>query len=77
MLNDRDESGQATPTFDIEVAVTHVDGNAQRLRSPWRLGVFASVPAALSRREQVMESRESRIAYKGGRGRRQAVQALV
>ena len=37
MLNDRDESGQATPTFDIEVAVTHVDGNAQRLRSPWRL----------------------------------------
>ena len=35
------------------------------------------MPAALARREQLMESRESRIEYKGGRGGREAVQALV
>ena len=41
------------------------------------LGVFASVPGALTRREQLMSSRGSCIGYKGGRAGREAVQALV
>ena len=39
--------------------------------------VFASVPAALTRREQLMSWRGSWIRYKGGRAGREAVQTLV
>ena len=42
-----------------------------------RLGVFASVPGALTRREQLMSSRGSCIGYKGGRAGREAVHTLV
>ena len=45
--------------------------------SRYSLGVFASVPGALTRREQLMSSRGSCIGYKGGRAGREAVQALV
>ena len=41
------------------------------------LGVFASVPGALTRREQLMSSRGSCIGYKGGRAGREAVHTLV
>ena len=40
-------------------------------------GVFASVPGALTRREQLMSSRGSCIGYKGGRAGREAVHTLV
>ena len=49
----------------------------QQMRLLMSLGVFASVPGALTRREQLMSSRGSCIGYKGGRAGREAVQALV
>ena len=44
---------------------------------PWGRGVLTAVPAALTRREQLMSSRGSCIGYKGGRAGREAVHTLV
>ena len=74
---DRGSSVNRTRSRDFLVRWQFVRSAGNAITALLALGVLATVPAALARREQLMESRESRIEDKGGRGGREAVHALV